>query len=109
MTFRTGDMGNTFGLLAFWSEVLMPWREANLSRSNLSVADLSGVNLGGADLSRANLWSTNPGGANLSGANLSEASGLSQQQLDGACAAPRSPPANIPVGLEWNGGPCPTK
>ena len=105
---------------------------ANLSGANLSGADLSGAHLAGANLSGAELCGanlsdahlsdTNLSGANLSGAetlrsgpplaDLGRARGLTQDQLDRACADPGDPPdlrdALSPEGspLSWRGSPC---
>jgi uncharacterized protein YjbI with pentapeptide repeats len=54
--------------------------DADLRDALLAKTDLSGANLSDADLSRANLLD-----AYLVGADLSHASGLTQEQLDGAC------------------------
>lgn len=75
--------------------------EADLSGADLSGAKLSGADLPGADLSRADLFR-----ADLSGADLSEATNLTQQQLDKACAAPNNPP-HLPKPLIWKSTPCP--
>lgn len=105
---------------------------SNLSGSNLSGAHMSGVDLSGAELCGAILSSANLSGANLSGANLSGADlsgaddpgasfrpadrgpvrGLTQEQLDRACADPGDPPnlrdALSPDGspLVWRGSRC---
>ena len=70
---------------------------ANLRQADLSGADLRGARLRGADLTDATLTGADLSGAdvtdaifgdaNLTGANLNGASGLRQDQLDGACAA----------------------
>ena len=75
--------------------------EAVLREANLSGANLSGANLSGADLSGAELFR-----ANLSGADLKEVQGLSQEQLDRACATPDTPPQNLGK-LVWRQTPCP--
>ena len=110
---------------------------AKLSGAKLAGADLSGAILDNADLADADLAVANLGramlsfgrlaGANLAGANLESlavpdsgsspedlrpALGLTQDQLDKACADPFDPPRlrgtvgqdNCP--LEWRGAPC---
>ena len=78
-------------------------QQANLSRSNLRGANLQGTNLSaallwGSDLSGATLRNANLSGADLSGATVHSASylvpvrGLTQAQLDAACAEPLNPP-----------------
>ena len=78
-------------------------QQANLSRSNLRGAKLQGTNLSatllwGSDLSGAILRNANLSGADLSGATVHSASysvpvrGLTQAQLDMACAELQKPP-----------------
>ena len=58
---------------------------ADLTKADLVEANLSEANLLAANLSEANLsWGTSLTGANLVGANLASATGLTQEQLDGA-------------------------
>ena len=80
-------------------------QRANLSRSNLRGVNLQGTNLSaallaGSDLSGATLRNANLSGADLSGATVHSASssylvpvrGLTQAQLDTACAELQNPP-----------------
>ena len=79
---------------------------ADLSNANLSDADLYQVNFIGATLSGAIL--TN---ANITGANFKRVKGLTQDQLNGACAESDEPPRNLPKvdrkRLEWRPKQCP--
>ena len=103
------------------SNVNLP--ETNLAQAHLYAADLSESELGDADLSGTSLTAVNLTGvglrdANLSGTDLSgffsEGSttrhppeGLTQAQLDEACADPDNPPQLDPdSGLVWNPKPC---
>ena len=86
---------------------------ANLSRINLANALLILTDLTGANLSRANLTDAFLILTNLTGANLSHAKGLTQAQLDQACADPDNLPnlsglrdAETDLPLEWRGKPC---
>ena len=105
---------------------------AELPGAKLVGADLSDALLIGTDLSGASLWNANLSGAKLSGANLSGANlsdieflpdsdsgspgpvtGLTQAQLDEACADPDNPPkldhvldAETGKPLVWRGKPC---
>ena len=65
--------------------------------SNLSFADFSNSDLSGADVTKAVLT-----GANLSGAILDGVVGLTQEQLDMACASVTSPPIMLPKEKETN-------
>ena len=105
---------------------------ANLSEARLDHSDLSGASLQGSDLSGADLSDAKLSGANLSDANLSNATlvrsnlsgtilsengnipatGLTQHQLDQACADPENPPklngvvdAETGSALVWRGKP----
>ena len=90
---------------------------ASLQGCDLSGADLTDANLSGANLSDAVLSDTTLVRANLSGAALSDkgdipATGLTQNQLDQACANPENPPmldgvADTETGmfLVWRGKP----
>ena len=75
--------------------------------SNLSSADFSNSDLSGADVTEAVLTR-----ANLSGANLDGVVGLTQEQLDRACASVTSPPIMLPKEKEtnkklvWKGSSC---
>ena len=95
---------------------------ANLSKSvlikaNLFNAKLFGVNLSGANLTDSNLSDALLVGANLSDANLTNANiskvdmefvkNLTQNQLDKACANPKTPPIKLPGDLEWHDNECP--
>ena len=106
---------------------------ANLSSANLPEADLTSAFLMGTDLSHSQLLDANLSkaqlisanlvdaeftGANLSGADLSGSPangstsksppvGLTQAQLDHACADPDNPPKlDESSGLTWNNRPC---
>ena len=101
--------------------------KARLVKSDMSGASLQGCDLSGADLTDANLSRANLSDAvlsntilvraNLSGVSLSEkgdipATGLTQNQLDQACANPENPPmlngvADTETGrfLVWRGKP----
>jgi uncharacterized protein YjbI with pentapeptide repeats len=61
-------------------------QEADLSGADLRGADLSGAILQGANLRGAHLDGANLEGALLQGASLAGASGLTQTQLQNACA-----------------------
>ena len=115
----------TFGL-APW--LLLDLRSADLSgadlsgfqlsRANLSDADLSGADLSSAGLEEANIASASLRNANLSGTRFSGepftpgVRGLTQDQLDEACADRRHPPKLEGVvdrhgtPLQWRGKPC---
>ena len=95
-------------------------REANLAGARLLNAVLSDANLSGVNLKEASLSLTNLSGArlvntdltgadllqvDLSGAMLIRAVGLSQEQLDAACAETNKRPS-IPQGLIWRGTAC---
>ena len=82
---------------------------ADLSGADLSHADLFGATLRSADLSGATLQL-----ADLTGAHLSQVDGLTQDELDKACASSGNKPtivdsndANTMTPLEWGGGECP--
>lgn len=66
--------------------------EADLERTNLSYADLTGANLAYSHLMETNVSKT----------NFAKARGLTQSQLDQACADPGLPPANLPLDIETN-------
>ena len=71
--------------------------KANLSKAILVKADFEGANLTKAILARADFEGANLASANLSGARFSDngkrrARGLTQSQLDSACADVNSPP-----------------
>ena len=97
--------------------------EAYLTGAYLTSAHLTGARLIGANLSRANLVGAYPTFANFTDANLTDANltgalligakGLTQEQLDQACADPNNPPdldglrdAETDLPLEWRGKPC---
>lgn len=92
--------------------------EITLERARLDELDLEGAMLGGLSLKYASFFGANLTGADLAKANLTgvrfkapgfgDAEGLTQKQLDKACADPESPPV-LPEGLEWRGKPCPKK
>lgn len=82
-------------IMAKLSRAWMP--ETDLSKAELIRADLSGTSLIKAKLRSANLhgaklFGVNFSRADLSGAILFSARGLTQKQLDSACADPDSPP-----------------
>lgn len=82
-------------IMANLSRAWMP--ETDLSKAELIRADLSGTSLIKAKLHSANLhgaklYGVNFSRADLSGAILFSARGLTQKQLDSACADPDSPP-----------------
>ena len=95
---------------------------ANLSGAGFLGADLSGTKLKNADLTGSHFLDANLKGANLTDANVSgvefsvggpqTAKGLTQVQLDLACADPKNPPILIGVvdsetgePLVWRGKP----
>lgn len=95
--------------------------DANLSSAWLDGANLYGARLGGANLSDADLWSTNLAGAFLVQAPDDQrgvtvwkhATGLTQGNLDSACADPDNPPfldgvvdAETSKPLVWRGQAC---
>ena len=89
--------------------------DANLTDANLTDANLADAYLTAAILTGAILTDANLTGANLTGADFSEAKGLTQKQLDQACADPGNPPqlgglcdAETGARLEWRGQPCAT-
>ncbi len=97
---------------------------ADLSGAQLSPADLSGADLSGADLSHAHLHEANVASASFQNTKLSGTSfslpksfgvavrGLTQGQLDKACADPADPPRLEGVVdrdnsvLRWRRNPC---
>lgn len=87
---------------------------ANLSSANLIDADLTGAKLQDANLTDANLMRANLSGADcVSGGVQSASCGLTQRQLDLACAAPDCPPlidglvdAETGELLVWRGKDC---
>ena len=81
--------------------------------ANLANAILFNANLTGAHLFAANLTGAYLTRANLTGADLYRAKGLTQEQLDQACADPENPPdlgnlrdAENDLPLEWHVKPC---
>ena len=94
-------------------------RWANLSRAQLRKADLSNGKLWGADLSKAILRDANLSGADLCGVTVKSSrykrpvEGLTQSQLETACADPHDPPtldgvldAETGEPLVWRGKSC---
>ena len=65
---------------------------ADLTDADLTDADLTGANLTGANLTGADLTGADLTGADLTGAKLFKAKGLTQAQLNKACADPQRPP-----------------
>ena len=92
--------------------------DADLNRANLLHVDLTcavlvGAKLKGAYLDGANFEDAQLRGANLSGITMTKCKGLTQEQLDHACADPDNPPtlsglrdAETGKPLEWRGKPC---
>ena len=86
---------------------------ANLSGAHLTSATLAGTKLTGANLSCAFLWHANLSGTELSTGNDTFAAiGLTQNELDTACADPDAPPkldgvldAETGKPLVWRGKP----
>ena len=85
---------------------------SNLSGATLDEADLSSADLHAADLSEATLYGTILSGTDFSHNAQAPAKGLTQDQLDGACAADDNPPNLARVvdvrtgrGLEWRSKP----
>ena len=88
----------------------------DLENSDLVGADLSKADLTDADLYRADLFRATLTGAiftnaDVSGADFSRAKGLSQAQLDSACADPEEAPVDLPKSdkkqLQWKQRECP--
>ena len=86
-------------------------KKANLTRANLMDADARRADFSGANLTRARLIRTNLTSvkfrgaifsktrlrnADISGADFTRAKGLTQLQLDSACADEDNPPNNLP-------------
>ena len=86
---------NTHLVVANFSDADL--RGASFRSSSLTSADFSNSDLSGADVTKAVLT-----GANLSGAILDEVVGLTQEQLDMACASETSPPIMLPKEKETN-------
>ena len=94
-------------------------RRTNLTGANLRKADLSDAKLWGADLSEAILRDANVSGGDLCGVDAQSSRyrepvrGLTQAQLDEACANPDNPPkldgvldAETGEQIVWRGKPC---
>ena len=89
---------------------------SRLSDATLSNADLSGTVLSHSDLSGAEFRNTRLSGTDFTGGSLPDArpvTGLTQEQLDQACAEPDNPPklegvrdAKTDEPLVWRGKPC---
>lgn len=87
---------------------------ANLRDTSLADADLTGAKLQNAILANANLMGANLSGADfISGGVQSKSCGLTQRQLDSACADPDCPPlieglvdAETAKPLVWRGKAC---
>ena len=87
---------------------------ANLSDTSLTDADLTGAKLQNAELTNADLTGANLSGADfISGGVQSASCGLTQRQLDLACADPDCPPlleglvdAETNKPLVWRGKAC---
>ena len=76
-------------------------------------ADLTGTNFSNAFLTGADLTRVHLSGANLTGVQFAGERGLTQEQLNKACADPENPPnlsnlrdAKTGKLLEWRGPPC---
>ena len=87
---------------------------SNLSGATLDGADLSNADLHAADLSEATLYGTILSGTDFSHHAQAPAKGMTQVQLDGACAADDNPPnlarvVDVRTGrrLEWRSKPRP--
>lgn len=100
------------------------WEDACLDDIDLTAANFSSANLAGASLRNATLYRCNLTGANLTAADLTGASlektnlsgavllgtrGLTQDQLDSACAHDKRSPPRLPEGLVWRSGECGTR
>ena len=88
-------------------------RDRNNSKFIFACADLCSANLSNAFLTGADLTRAHLAGANLTGTQLVGAKGLTQEQLNQACADPDDPPnlsnlrdAATDAPLEWRGPPC---
>ncbi len=86
---------------------------ADLTNTKLGDADLGGADLAGAYLTDSDLSGAYLTGAVLTGAVLFQVKGLTQGQLNLACANPDNPPnlgqlrdAETGAPLEWRGKPC---
>ena len=77
--------------------------DANLSGADISNADLRFSNLTNAKFGAAVLEDTKLCGANISGVEMGRVKGLSQNQIDLACARNDNPPV-LPAELKWNAG-----
>lgn len=81
--------------------------KSKLSNSDLAESNLADAVLHGANLTDTNLYDTDLTGADLRPAARGPIEGLTQAQLDRACADPDSPPKlDESSGLVWNGRPC---
>ena len=108
---RGADLKNAnLGLVDLASQNL--WKGATFP-SKLEGARLEGADLSGANLVHADMRGASLAGTNLTATSLSGAKGLTQDQLDQACADPDNPPkldrahdAKTGKPLEWHGQPC---
>ena len=89
--------------------------DADIERVNFSGGDLSNSDLSGADLYRTNLANANLAGAvfdntDITATNFRSVTGLTQTQLNRACAEIDEPPINLPKVhhkvLKWNPRTC---
>ena len=124
---RDANLSGAWLTKANLSQAVLPY--ADLSGARLRVANLSGAKLRysnlseavfwEADLSEAVFWKANLSGADFCGAGARSATyripacGLTQAQLDEACADPTNPPklqgirdARTGKPLVWQGKPC---
>ena len=109
-TLKNADLSNARLVSANLDLAIL--REPNLSRANLKEANLSRVVLSGGNLLETVLYYTN-----LSEALLSCVAGLTQAQLDVACADPDKPPRLNELVVDsqtgkppvWQGKPCDSK
>ena len=88
-------------------------QERNNSNLIFACADLRSANLSNAFLTGADLTGAYLSGVNLTGTQLAGEKGLTQEQLNQACADPEKPPnlsnlrdASTGDLLEWRGKPC---
>ena len=87
--------------------------DADLTNADMTDANLVGAELDDAKLVEADLDDAKLVEADLTGADLSKVKGLTQYQLDQACADPDNPPSLAGVHdaktnkrLKWHGKPC---
>ena len=81
--------------------------KSDLSNADLSKADLSGADLAMTDLSSANFSAAILENTDLTGAYLQSITGLTQAQLDRACANSAKKEPRLPESLTWKMRECP--